>query len=252
MEWISQFDKLTFSDEIDDIKSKAHQSGYNLLKSLHQNNKKYTIITAESLTGGLIFSTLVDIPFGGLHKYGCISVYNSESKNMFLDVTTTNIYSHKCAKEMATNALLKSRATIAISATGNAMPQDDKKEHLGEVFIGVAGYVNDNTIKVTTQLYNFCYYENMNKDMNLKTIIHNKINIPFGILNDYSDLQLTSLMAQYIRYATVEQALNNCREFINQNNLIVPSQSSQQIIIECEDDIINNDDGNIRKLLDIY
>lgn len=251
MEWISQFDKLTFSDEIEHIKSNAHQAGYNLLKSLYDNKKKFTIITAESLTGGLIFSTLVDIPFGGIHKYGCISVYNSESKNMFLDVTTTNIYSHKCAKEMATNALLKSKASIAISVTGNAMPQDDKKEHLGEVFIGVAGYVNDDTIKVTTQLYNFCYYENTDKDINLKIIIHNKMNIPLNILNNYNDLQLTSLMAQYIRYATVEQSLNNCQEFINKNKLIVSSLSTQQINIECEDEIINNDDGIIRKLLNI-
>ncbi|ARF11151.1 nicotinamide mononucleotide NMN deamidase PncC [Klosneuvirus KNV1] len=250
MEWISQFDKLTFSDEIELIKSKAHLAGYNLLKTLHQHNQKLTLITAESLTGGLIFSTLVDIPFGGIHKYGCISVYNSESKNMFLDVITTNIYSHKCAKEMAINALLKSKATIAISATGNAMPQEDKKEHLGEVFIGIAGYVNDNTIKVTTQVYNFCYYENMDKNINLKTIIHNKINIPFDILDNYNDLQLTSLMAQYIRYATVERALNICQEYINNNHLIIPSICTQ-ITILCEDNIINNDDGNIRKLLDI-
>lgn len=248
MEWILQFDKLTFPEEIEHIKSNAHTAGYNLLKTLHQSNKKLSLITAESLTGGLIFSTLVDIPFGGIHKYGCISVYNSESKNMFLDVTTTNIYSHKCAKEMAVNALLKSKATIAISVTGNAMPPDDKKEHLGEVFIGIAGYSDDNTIKVTTQLYNFCYYEKMKNNMKIKQIIHNKMNIPLDVLDGYNDLQLTSLMAQYIRYATVEQALKDCLEFINKNNLIVPN-SCKNIQIHCDNEMICNDEGNIRKLL---
>lgn len=251
MEWISQFDKLTFPDEIELIKSKAHQAGYNLLKTLHQkpNNQKLTLITAESLTGGLIFSTLVDIPFAGSHKYGCISVYNSESKHMFLDVITDNIYSHKCAKDMVINALKKSKASISISVTGNAMPKDDKKEQLGEVFIGIAGYLDDNTVKVTTQLYNFCYYDKMDKQINLKTIIYNKMNIALNLLENYNELQLTSLLAQYIRYSTVEQALNNCLEFINKNILITPSDFIQKIVIMCEDEKINNDEGTIRKLL---
>ena len=249
MDWISQFDQLTFSNEIETIKIKAHQAGHDLLLDLYQNSIKLSLITAESLTGGLIFSTLVDIPFGGIHKYGCICVYNSDFKKSLLEVKVDNIYSHKCAKEMAVGALLKSNASIVIAVTGNAMPLDDKKDHLGEVFIGIAGYTNNDTIKVSTNVYNFCHENTFNKNTKLINIIAHKINIPRVNLDNYNDLQLTSLMAQYIRYITVEQALNDCREFIKQNQLIIPIISNHNIKIICQDENISNDDGKIRKLL---
>ena len=67
---------LTYLKLISNLKDLAMRSGFDLLKSMKKikkdyNNKTYhlQIATSESLTGGLIFSTLVDIPYLGNLKY---------------------------------------------------------------------------------------------------------------------------------------------------------------------------------------
>ena len=73
-----------------------------------------SLATAESLTGGLIFSTLVDMPLGGSTKYGCFSVYDTDAKRIFLGVTAPDVYTHRCATEMAVGVLKNSNARLQL------------------------------------------------------------------------------------------------------------------------------------------
>ena len=191
--------------EINKAHETAHKYAHKLLCYMESCYIKHNIITAESLTAGLIFSTLVDIPFGGKHKYGCIGAYDTDAKRIFLGVDVENVYTYKCAKEMATGALKNSNASIAISVTGNAKAdKSSKSNRLGEVFIGIAGYSGQNKIKIATNVYNFC----------------NNINT----CDNYNDHKKIAQISMYIRYATVAQALKDCKLFLEQNqDLVIPS-----------------------------
>ena len=260
--WPPEFDTVSFNSKISEIKSQARLKAYELLvkiDSLNNNRtNKLKIATAESLTGGLIFSTLVDIPFGGYCKYGCFGVYDTDAKRVFLGVTVKDVYTNKCVKQMAIGVLRNSNASIAIAVSGNAMPNKGNEERLGEVFFGIAGYNNEGQILVETHVFNMCNelstcqlwinrpknkirlkkyldkikntIENFQTDnANMENINNLKESIPSdellkNLTDGYNDLQITSLVAEYIRYATVKKAYELCFNFINNNNLTVPSQ----------------------------
>jgi PncC family amidohydrolase len=226
---IRNFDSLRPEDILNYARIKAHRSAYLLIKNLSKisdpkNNKIHQLATAESLTGGLIFSTIVDIPIGSIHKYGCFGVYDTDAKRNLLGVKVKNLYTNKCAKEMAEGVLKNSNASIAISVSGNSMPTQnlDNIKKLGEVFIGIAGYRDDGTIICETFVYNFCT-EHSNA-INLckfwyNTVIQNsksKRRIP-------NDIITTSFVSNYIRNKTTEIALLNAIKFIKNNKLAYPS-----------------------------
>ena len=163
------YDHIKFRDAIAESKIKAQQKAYDLLQKINKIGNdsswaiEHQIVTSESATAGLLFATIANIPFAGWAKYGSFGVYDTNAKRLSLGVEVKDVYTHKCAKEMAIGALKNSNASIAISITGNAMPDqtnpDDMKK-LGEVFIGVAGYKLDSTgnpiIHVETQALNMC------------------------------------------------------------------------------------------------
>lgn len=97
----------------------------------------WNIITAESVTAGLISARLVDIPMFGGCVYGGFVVYDTEAKRRMLGVEQADVYTEAAAGEMAVGALRNSGAKVAVSATGNAGPVDDV-ERLGVVDIGCA------------------------------------------------------------------------------------------------------------------
>jgi PncC family amidohydrolase len=228
---------------IDGIRHEAHKAAFDLLSWLQgysrekghiRPEEKLSIATAESVTGGLIFSTLIDIPFYGSHKYGCFGVYETNAKRVFLGVRTEDVYTHKCANEMACGILKNSNATIAISVTGNSMPWDSDEHKAGEVFIGIAGYVLDDDgktckIMVSTRGYNMCRNIEMcrtwfqtpglKKEANL---LAERLREPPLYVNTYNNSEQTSLMSLYIRNAITKQALIDCKAFAENNLLIVP------------------------------
>lgn len=119
------------------VKQRSLESAYRLLLKLRE--LKLNIITAESLTAGLIAKTLVDIPTFGANIYGGIIVYDSDAKRKYLNVKTADVYSNQTAKEMAEGALLNSRAMVAIAVTGHAGPiKMSEIDDLGIVDIGVS------------------------------------------------------------------------------------------------------------------
>lgn len=255
--YFPSFDALDVSSVINNIKASAHEKAYDLLKTvaelsdinkIAQSDPTYKmsmqIATAESLTAGLMFSTLVDIPFGGAYKYGCFGVYDTDAKRIFINVNEPDVYTHNCARQMAIGILLNSNATIGIAVTGNAMPIKGDESKVGEVFIGIATYIKNPNIfsdkkwiiKVTTSVHNFCLDNSTCKLWNNTPLIKNKLeNILSNIqginkdefasmTNGYNDFQLTSLVAQIIRNSTTSKAFELTKIFLEKNKdiLIIP------------------------------
>ena len=101
---------LRFEDKVELAKATSHEFAAALLHKLVERNLK--VATAESLTGGCIFSTLVDVPFAGGCKYGSFGVYDTDAKRVFLGVTEPDVYTLRCASQMAVGILKNSNATL--------------------------------------------------------------------------------------------------------------------------------------------
>ena len=120
------------------------------------SEKKLTIATAESCTGGNIAKMLTSIPGSSAYFIGSIVSYSATIKTDFLNVSKETIKKHsvvseQVAKEMAENIRKQFRTDIAISVTGNAGPTTDKTDKtVGDVFIGIA-----TSNKTIVKFYNF-------------------------------------------------------------------------------------------------
>lgn len=225
---------------INKYKKIAQDAAFNILKILDtsESNKwsdntyiGHTLATAESLTAGLIMSTLVDIPWGGYLKYGCFGVYNTDAKRTFISVKVDDVYTHECAKEMAIGTLNNSNATIAIAVTGNAMPLNPRDsgnnmyKRLGQVFIGIAGYDTSGKIICKTKEINACECELFDTCSKwIKTIENGigknntkKIYAPIRNTRNF-----TATVSQCIRYIVVKFALDLCGKLFNTGLFKVP------------------------------
>ena len=89
--------------------------------------KKLTLATAESCTGGLVAAALSEIPGSSLVLDRGFVTYSNEAKQQMLGVApaTIDVYgavSTECAAEMAKGALAHAQVGLAISITGIAGP----------------------------------------------------------------------------------------------------------------------------------
>ncbi len=109
--------------------------------------KGLTLATADSLSGGLLSSSIVDIPGASqCFKEGFIT-YCDEAKLHSLGVSAETIKNYgavsgACAKEMAIGAAKASSCSVSISTTGNAGPACSEGKEAGLVYIGI--YANKN------------------------------------------------------------------------------------------------------------
>lgn len=207
-------------DTLQELRQRAQKAAFDLLVELNSRATKeswHEICTSESLTAGLMMSTLVDIPFGGYLKYGCFGVYDTDAKRVFNSVAVDDVYTHRCAKEMAIGILKNSNATLAIAVTGNAMPLNDHADMLSEVFIGIAGY-KENKIIYETISINGCNETDIDDFKKLCKTWHSTI-VNF---KKYNPRDRTALISQYIRYHTVSKALENCLVFVKKHDPEVP------------------------------
>lgn len=100
-----------------------------------------TMVTAESCTGGLIASTIVNVPGASTVLKESFVTYSNKAKRKYLDVSKSTLkqyseYSDKCAKEMARGAALRNDADCAIAVTGIAGPDGGTEEKpVGLVYI---------------------------------------------------------------------------------------------------------------------
>ncbi len=104
--------------------------------------KKLTITTAESCTGGLIGATLVNVPgVSNVYQQGFIT-YANEVKHRELSVKNKTLkkygaVSRQGAKQMARGAAKHAGADVALAVTGIAGPDGGTPEKpVGIVFIG--------------------------------------------------------------------------------------------------------------------
>jgi len=97
------------------------------------------VVTAESLTAGMIASFLVDVPFRGQYVYGGHAVYDSDAKRVFLGVREPNVYTEACSRQMARGAIDSSRALVGLAVTGEAGPvQWPHLDYLGVVDFAIS------------------------------------------------------------------------------------------------------------------
>ena len=104
--------------------------------------QKLTVATAESCTGGLLASTLTDIPGSSDYTVGGVVAYSNEAKIRELIIRESDLekfgaVSKQVALQMAKNTATKFGTEIGISATGIAGPSGGTREKpVGTVWIG--------------------------------------------------------------------------------------------------------------------
>ncbi|MBR1622792.1 MAG: CinA family protein [Pseudobutyrivibrio sp.] len=113
---------------------------------------KLTVSTAESCTGGLIASTLVDVPGASdCFNEGYVTYSNeAKMKNLKVKDETLMVYgavSEQTAREMALGVRKKAKADFGVSSTGLAGPGGGSpKKPVGLVYVACA--YGDNKCKV--------------------------------------------------------------------------------------------------------
>ena len=105
--------------------------------------RRWTVGTCESLTGGMICSTLVDVPGASKVVRGGLITYQTDMKTLLADVDAALIEAHgvvsgEVARAMAAGARARLGVDIAVSATGMASPGDENDPPAGTVYVGLA------------------------------------------------------------------------------------------------------------------
>ena len=109
------------------------------------SDRKWTVATAESCTGGLVAGAITDIAgSSGWFDRGFVT-YSNEAKIELLGVRDATLarfgaVSEQTAREMLAGALARSRADLAVAVTGIAGPGGGTEEKpVGTVHTAVAG-----------------------------------------------------------------------------------------------------------------
>lgn len=149
---------------------------------------KLTLTTAESCTGGLVASSLVEIEgVSSVLKEGFIT-YSNEAKEKYLSVnkTTLNEYgavSHETAMEMALGALKAGNSDASIGITGIAGPDGGTAiKPVGLVYIAIG--LNN---KVTVHEHHF--YGNRQKVREAASITALNL-LRLAIMDEYADQEV--------------------------------------------------------------
>ncbi|MBA4608709.1 CinA family protein [Aeromicrobium sp. Marseille-Q0843] len=104
----------------------------------------HTVATAESLTGGLVCATLVEVPGASWVVRGGVVAYQPDVKSALLGVAPDLIASHgtvnaPVAEQLAVGARTRLDATWGLGTTGVAGPGPAEDRPAGTVFVAVAG-----------------------------------------------------------------------------------------------------------------
>ncbi|HEV2089055.1 MAG TPA: CinA family protein [Cryptosporangiaceae bacterium] len=106
--------------------------------------RSQTLAVAESLTGGLLAATIVDVPGVSATFRGGVVVYATDLKATLAGVDPALLerygpVSAEVAAALAQGVRRRCAATWGISTTGVAGPTPQDGEPPGRVFVGVAG-----------------------------------------------------------------------------------------------------------------
>lgn len=137
----------------------------NILDKLHSllKDKKLTISTAESFTGGLVAKRLTQKPGSSNYFQGAIVAYNKKVKEKLLNIEsklldTYGVVSKECALKMVENAGEIFGSDLTIATTGAAGPAPHNGKTAGTMFVAVS---YKNTVKSFKLTKN--YGRNLNK-----------------------------------------------------------------------------------------
>jgi nicotinamide-nucleotide amidase len=107
-----------------------------------------TIAVAESLTGGLVASALIDVPGASAVVNGGVIAYNTELKHNLLGVDAALLASNgavdaEVVRQMASNVRDRlmvggKPADVGLATTGVAGPDSQDGQPVGTVFLGIA------------------------------------------------------------------------------------------------------------------
>ena len=102
-----------------------------------------TVAVAESMTGGLLAAALADLPESSQRFLGGVVSYRADTKMEVLgvpaDVIASNgVVSRPTAQLMAEGARRIFQASLAISVTGVAGPEQQEGKPVGLTYIGVS------------------------------------------------------------------------------------------------------------------
>lgn len=137
------------NDTIDTIKQLFGDNIYatsdvSLAKTVVDILKKVgqTVSTAESMTGGMIASSIVDVSGASSVLYEGVVTYSIPSKCKRLDINPHfideyGVISQQVAHAMAVG-LRKNGSDVAVSITGNAGPTSEDGQPVGLCYIGIA------------------------------------------------------------------------------------------------------------------
>ena len=106
--------------------------------------KGYTISCAESCTGGLLTSTLTDVPGSSAYVMGSVVSYSNDVKSRILHVTEGTLAAHgavspETARAMAEGVRNLMQTDVGVGITGIAGPGGGSPEKpVGLVYIAVS------------------------------------------------------------------------------------------------------------------
>ena len=118
--------------------------------------RRETVATAESLTGGLL-GGLLTATSGSSETYrGGVVTYATDLKESLLQVPDDVVRDHgvvsaQCAEQMATGVRALVRADWALSTTGVAGPTLQEGKPPGTVFVGLAGPTGVRTLHLALE-----------------------------------------------------------------------------------------------------
>jgi nicotinamide-nucleotide amidase len=109
--------------------------------------RRQTLATAESLTGGLVASTLVEIPGVSSVYRGGLVVYATDLKHALAGVPEKLLADRgpvdpDVARALAAGARERCRADWGVATTGVAGPEPQDGVPVGRVYVAVAGPEN--------------------------------------------------------------------------------------------------------------
>lgn len=128
------------------MSSGRHETTADLVRRilLELGRRKETLAVAESLTGGLLSSSVVDVPGASASYIGGAVTYATRTKHSVLGVDAELL--ERCgpvcsdvAREMATGASVRFDSDWALATTGVAGPDDTSDGLAGTVYVAVAG-----------------------------------------------------------------------------------------------------------------
>lgn len=117
-------------------------SAEQLVAALRRRSR--TLVTAESLTGGLVIAGLVEVPGASEVIRGAVVAYVADLKREVLGVPAAvidqyGVVSAQCAEAMAVGARTVLASDWALATTGAAGPEPHDGAAPGTVHIAVAG-----------------------------------------------------------------------------------------------------------------